>query len=97
MLEPQLEGDTVVGMVDGEPERIPLAETTAIRAREPAPLRTAAVVILAGAATFGGLWYMEHRPDVGDAQVCTNGVLDMGVSPGSQYIPCCLVLGTNPC
>jgi hypothetical protein len=94
---PELNGDTLTGIVNGEPERILLADVISIRARRSAPARTAIVAVVVGGATFAGLWYMEHRPDVGDAQICTNGILDMGVAPGSQYIPCCVVEQTSPC
>lgn len=94
---PELNGDTLTGIVNGEPERIPLTADVSIRALRSAPARTAIVSLVVGGATFAGLWAMEHRRDVGDAQVCTNGLLDMGVVPGSQYIPCCLIEGTSPC
>jgi hypothetical protein len=74
-----------------------LTAGVSIRARRPAPARTSIVALMVGGATFAGLWAMEHRRDVGDAQVCTNGVLDMGVIPGSQYIPCCVIENTTPC
>ena len=94
---PELNGDTLTGIVNGEPERFLLTSVVSIRAPRPAPARTAIVALVVGGATFAGLWYMEHRPDVGDAQICTNGVLDMGVAPGSQYIPCCIIENTTPC
>ncbi len=95
--DPELNGDTLIGIVNGEPQRILLTDVVAIRARRPAPARTAVVALAVGGLTFAGLWVMEHRPDVGDAKVCTNGVLDPGVIPGSQYIPCCQIENTTPC
>jgi hypothetical protein len=95
--DPELNGDTLTGIVNGEPERFPLDQVVTMEARHQDPARTAVVALAVGGLTFWGLWYMEHRPDVGDAQVCTNGVLDMGVIPGSQYIPCCQITNTTPC
>jgi hypothetical protein len=95
--DPELSGDTLTGIVNGEPERIPLDEVVTIKARHADPARTAIVAVTVASLTFAGLWMMEHRDDVGDAQVCTNGVLDMGVIPGSQYIPCCQIENTTPC
>ncbi|HUL49655.1 MAG TPA: hypothetical protein VLT79_06575 [Gemmatimonadales bacterium] len=95
--DPEVAHDTLTGIVNGEPERIALDDVVTILARQPDAAKTAAVALIAGGATLAGLWYMEHRPDVGDAGVCTNGILDMGVAPGSQYIPCCQITNTTPC
>ncbi|HUK21847.1 MAG TPA: hypothetical protein VLV45_09885 [Gemmatimonadales bacterium] len=95
--DPEVNHDTLNGIVDGEPQRIALDDVVIIQALQSDPAKTAVVAIIAGGATFAGLWYMEHRPDVGDVGVCTNGILDMGVAPGSQYIPCCQIENTTPC
>jgi len=42
----RVSADTLVGIVDGEPQRLPLAETAALRIPEPAPDRTAGLVFL---------------------------------------------------
>ena len=95
--DPEVKDDTLTGIVNGEPERVALNDVVTIQARQSDPAKTAAVAIIAGGATLAGLWYMEHRPDVGNAGVCTNGILDMGVAPGSQYLPCCFIENTTPC
>ena len=95
--DPVLRGDTITGLLYGEPERVQLSDARAIRVRRSDPVRTAVVVAISGVAAGEWLWRMEHRDDVGDAQVCTNGVLDPGVIPGSQYIPCCQITGATPC
>lgn len=95
--DPEVNGDTLTGIVNGEPQRMALSDVVTMRARRVSAARTAVVALVAGGAAFAGMWYMEHRPDVGDARICTNGVLDMGVSPGSQYIPCCIIENTEPC
>ena len=95
--DPQLIGDTLTGMVNGEPDRIALSDVVTIRARRSAVGRTIMLGVAATGVAFAGLYYMEHRPDVGNTQICSNGILDMGVMPGSQYFPCCMVTMTAPC
>ncbi len=91
--EPRVQGDTLSGVIHGEARRLPLSDAIAIRARRPAPVRTAVVVALSGAFLLGGMIYMEHRPDVGDAQTCETGRF------GDLPLPCCQVQAnpTGPC
>ena len=46
----RLRGDTIVGLVAGRSERIPLSTTLAVYAREPSSVRTAALFIVLGGA-----------------------------------------------
>ncbi|HUK22285.1 MAG TPA: hypothetical protein VLV45_12120 [Gemmatimonadales bacterium] len=78
-------GDTLTGMVHGEPQQIPLANTTKLEANQSSPVRTAVLITAAGAAFIGGLLYMESRPDVGDARYCSNS---FGNHP-MPFTPCC--------
>ena len=50
----RVSGDSLIGMVNGQPERLPLSEATALRVRQPALDRTAKLVFLgvAGAAAL---------------------------------------------
>jgi hypothetical protein len=64
---------------------VALSDAIAIRARRPAPLRTAVVVVASSAFLLGGLIYMEHRPDVGNATTCETGFF------GDLPVPCCQV------
>lgn len=97
MHDPQLRGDTINGLLYGEPEDIRLAEAVAIRAPRSAPVRTAVLAIAVGVAAGEWLWRMEHRDDVGDAQQCTSSFLDMGGNLGPPFVPCCQFTGTQPC
>ena len=44
-------GDSLLGIVDGRPQRLSLSEATVLRVREPAPDRTAKLVFLGVAGT----------------------------------------------
>jgi hypothetical protein len=44
-------GDSLLGIVDGQPQRLPLSEATVLRVRQPAPDRTAKLVFLGVAGT----------------------------------------------
>jgi len=46
--------DTLIGLVDGQPERVPLSDVTVLRVREPSPDRTAGLVFL-GVTAVGAL------------------------------------------
>jgi hypothetical protein len=48
----RVSGDSLLGLVDGQPQRLPLSEATVLRVREPAPDRTAGVVFLGVAAAL---------------------------------------------
>jgi len=72
--------DSLIGMVNGQPQRLPLSEATALRVREAAPDRTAGLVFVGvtGAAVLA-LYLVDKQP-----------------SPFPQYCPenpCCRVGG----
>jgi len=90
---PEVVGDTLTGILHGEPQSIPLSDATEIRARTAAPMRTAAVIMLVGGLAFAGLAYMESRPDVGDARYCGNAI---GSRP-APFTSCCPAVDTIPC
>ncbi|HUL50632.1 MAG TPA: hypothetical protein VLT79_11505 [Gemmatimonadales bacterium] len=91
--QPLVNGDTLTGMVHGEPQQILLASTTKLEANQPAPIRTAALLTAAGALFIGGLLYMESRPDVGDAQYCSHS---FGNHP-MPFTPCCTGQDPSAC
>jgi len=93
---PSLEGDTLTGLFDGEPVHFALSQTTALRTSRTAPVRTAATVLAVGAVTFAGLWYMQHRPFVGNAQFCGNA-LSSGSQPPMPLVSCCPAVDSVPC
>ena len=70
-----------------------LSDAIAIRARHPAPVQTAVVVALSAAFLLGGVIYMEHIPDVGNAETCETGRF------GDLPVPCCQIQSnpTGPC
>lgn len=90
---PIVSGDTLNGLVMGEPELIPLSETSVIRTRASAPAKTAGVALLASAAALGFFFFMESRPDVGNAQVC---LVNLGARP-MPFGNCCSADDTIPC
>jgi hypothetical protein len=47
----RVSGDSLIGMVNGNSERLPLSEAMVLRVREPAPDRTAKLVFLGVAGT----------------------------------------------
>ncbi len=51
---PQITGDTLVGFIHGKYYEMPLAALTGMRARQPAPAQTIAVILGVGALVFGG-------------------------------------------
>jgi len=92
--EPQVDGDTLRGLIHGESHRVPLSDAISIRVQRNAPVRTAAVVALGGAFLLGGMYYMEHQPDVNaSAQTCETGRF------GDLPVPCCQLeaMPTTPC
>jgi hypothetical protein len=91
--QPQVNGDTLTGLVYGEPEQIPLSAATEIMAREPAPARTAMLAAATGVVFLGALMYLESRPDVGDAQYCGR---QFGNHP-QPFTPCCFGQDSVPC
>jgi len=88
---PQVEGDTLSGLVLGEPERIPLSDAVTIKARSAAPVRTVALAVAASAALMGTFLYLESRPDVGDVHTCSYSIL------GTLVNPCCGTSDSTPC
>jgi hypothetical protein len=90
---PELYGDTLTGIVYGEPQRIALSDAKAIRARRSAPARTLALALAAGALAVSGFAYMQSRPDVGTARYCGNSI---GSRP-APFTNCCPVQDTVPC
>ena len=90
---PEVVGDTLTGILHGEPQSIPLSDATEILARKPAPARTLAVVMLASGLALAGFAYMESRPDVGDARYCGNAI---GSRP-APFTSCCPAVDTVPC
>jgi hypothetical protein len=91
--DPRVHGDTLSGVMRGEARRVALSDAIAIRVRRSAPLRTAVVVVASSALLLGGLMYMEHLPDVGDATTCETGRF------GDLPVPCCQVQAnpSGPC
>jgi hypothetical protein len=81
--EPELAGDTLIGMVYGEPERVPLSTAVSIRARQSAPGKTIALAVGGSAAMIGLLVYLQSRPDVGGATKCYYSLI------GTTTNPCC--------
>jgi hypothetical protein len=90
---PRIMGDTLAGFVRGEFREMRLFETTAIRARTPAPGRTAVLGVFTGVVTLGAFLYMESRRDVGNGQICLNA-LDQRPMP---FTPCCVAQDSVPC
>jgi len=93
---PRLAGDTLSGIVNGEQEQFVLSEATAVETRESATGRTVAVAVLAGAVTLGTLVYLEHRPDVGNGTICSDGIMDLGIH-NTLITPCCIIQDSVPC
>lgn len=81
--QPEVNGDTLVGMIYGEPARFPLADAVTIRARRPAPGRTAALAIASGAVLVGTFMYLQNRPDVRGVNNCYYSII------GTVVNPCC--------
>jgi hypothetical protein len=90
---PSVQADTLYGVVRGQARRVALADAVEIRAQRAAPVRTAMVVAATGAVLIGGMMYMEHLPDVGDATTCETGRF------GDLPVPCCQVQANpqGPC
>jgi len=90
---PRVSGDTLSGLMNGEPASIVLSPQTKLEVRSADPVRTAAVAVIAGGVAFGALYYLQHRPDVnGNAMTC------YGFKPQDEIlIPCCLTQVGAPC
>jgi hypothetical protein len=85
---PRLSGDTLTGISYGEPQSIPLSQATLLRMKAAAPVKVVVLATVTGAVVFETLWYLEHRPDVGNAQYCGNA-LSTGTQPPMPFTPCC--------
>ena len=85
--QPELAGDTLVGMVYGEPQRVVLNDSVAIKTREPAPMKTVALAVAGGAALIGTFMYLQSRPDVGKASTCYYSIIGTTVNPCCQGTP----------
>jgi hypothetical protein len=55
--------DTLIGIVDGQPQRLPLSEVTALRVREAAPDRTAGLVFLGVSGVVALAVYFVDHPE----------------------------------
>jgi hypothetical protein len=67
---PRVSADSLVGMVSGWPERLPLSEVAVLRVREPAPDRTAELVFLGAAGVLALAVYLVDRPPPPGPCVC---------------------------
>jgi len=56
-----VQGDTLIGKVDGGWQRLPLANGQTLRAREPSQSRTLALVALTAGASAAASWYLLER------------------------------------
>ncbi len=87
---PRVSGDTLGGFVDGQYREMLLSDTRTIQQRAPAPGKTAAVGIIAGAATLATFVYFANRSYVGDGQTCYAGY-------NGIIVPCCAGKSTISC
>jgi len=86
--QPELSGDTLVGMVYGEPQRVVLNDSVAIKTREAAPMKTAALAIAGGVVLLGTFMYLQNRPDVGTTgPACYYNIIGSTVNPCCQGTP----------
>jgi hypothetical protein len=81
--EARVRGDTLVGLVNGNWERLPLSEATTIRARERSGSRTAALGIGLGGGAAVLAYFLVFKPS-NDAQAC----VAVG-TPCSSGATCC--------
>jgi len=87
---PHLSGDTLGGFVDDHYREMLLSDTQIIKARAPAPGRTAAVGITAGLTTLLTFIYFANRSYVGDGQTCYT-------PKDGTVVPCCAGKSTISC
>jgi hypothetical protein len=81
--QPEVSGDTLVGMVYGEPARVSLNDAVSIRTKQAAPARTVALALVSGGVLIGTLMYLQSRPDVHGTSMCYYSII------GSTVNPCC--------
>jgi hypothetical protein len=60
-----VQGDTLIGKVDGGWQRLPLADGETLHAREPSQSRTLALVALTAGATAAASWYLLKQDGAG--------------------------------
>ncbi|SRR6266699_3582047 len=73
---PRVSADTLIGMVSGWPERLPLSEVTVLRVREAAPDRTAALVFSSATGVFAlAIYLVDRPPPPPPAGYCPPGVM----------------------
>ena len=71
----RVSADTLIGLVDNQPERVALSEATVIRVREPAPERTAGLWFLGAGGVLALAVYLVDRPP--PPGPCNAGVMCM--------------------
>jgi len=60
----RVSADTLIGSVDGQPQRLPLSEATVLRVREAAPDRTAGLVFLGVSGVVAlAVYLVDKTPD----------------------------------
>jgi hypothetical protein len=62
---PRVSADSLIGMVSGWPERLPLSDATVLRVREPAPDRTAGLVFLGATGVLALAVYLVDKTPPG--------------------------------
>lgn len=73
---PKLVGDTLAGFVRGEYKEVPLADVKSVSARQSAPGRTRAVIIVGSVATLGFMLF-----------VATGGLATSTIPPDDEEPP----------
>ena len=59
---PRVSADTLIGIVDGTPERVPLSGATVLRVREPSPDRTAGLVFFGAVGVMAlAVHFIDHQ------------------------------------
>jgi hypothetical protein len=62
----RVSADTLIGLVDGQPQRLPLSESTVLRVREAAPDRTAGLVFLGASGVLAlAVYLVDKKPPPG--------------------------------
>jgi hypothetical protein len=62
----RVSADSLIGIVDGQPQRLRLSEATALRFREPAPDRTAGLVFLGASGVLAlAVYLVDKKPPPG--------------------------------
>ena len=58
---PRVSADSLIGVVSGWPERLPLSEVALLRVREPSPERTAGLVFVGAAGVLAFALYLVDK------------------------------------